>query len=532
MKRAEALLALVRIPNPAERLKAYPHELSGGMRQRVCIAMALANDARVLIADEPTTALDVTVQAQILSLMDKLRHEREAAILFITHDFGVVSAICDRVAVMYAGQIVETGTTEAVLSAPRHPYTAQADRLRAGAGRARAPPRRDRGPTADGQRAARGLRLRRALSARRGRLPGRRRCALIRDWPKAAPVRCLHPMEPEAARWLTAPCFPSPMPGAPSAAAARLFGGSSRRGACGAGRLARRAARARRSASSANSGCGKSTLARLIVGLDKPTTGAIMLDGRDLVAEAKGNPRALARKVQYIFQDPIASLNPRKTIRAILNAPLIHLLGLGSAERRGAAGRADARGQPGAGVPRPLSARVLRRAGPAHRHRPGARRRPGADRARRAGVGARRLGAGAGAQPARRPQDALRADLRLHQPRPVGGRKRQRPCGGDVFRPDRRDRRGAGRLRPAAPPLHAPAAALGAGAGPALAGAGGRQHRTARPLQSAAGLRRSSPAARAERPNARRAIRDLTPQAGEPTHLAACYHPHGGDDEA
>jgi len=129
MKRAEAnaraaeLLRLVRITNPAERLKSYPHELSGGMRQRVCIAMALANDAKVIIADEPTTALDVTVQAQILSLMDALRRESSAAILFITHDFGVVSAICDRVAVMYAGRIVETGTTREVLEAPAHPYT-------------------------------------------------------------------------------------------------------------------------------------------------------------------------------------------------------------------------------------------------------------------------------------------------------------------------------------------------------------------------------------------------------------------------
>ncbi len=121
--RAEELLRLVRITNPAERLKVYPHELSGGMRQRVCIAMALANDARIIIADEPTTALDVTVQAQILSLMDTLRRESSAAILFITHDFGVVSAVCDRVAVMYAGRIVETGTTEEVLNAPAHPYT-------------------------------------------------------------------------------------------------------------------------------------------------------------------------------------------------------------------------------------------------------------------------------------------------------------------------------------------------------------------------------------------------------------------------
>jgi len=122
-RRARDLLALVQIPNATERMLAYPHELSGGMRQRVTIAMALANDPKVLIADEPTTALDVTVQAQILSLMDRLREERNAAILFITHDFGVVSAICDRVAVMYAGRIVETGTTEEILESPAHPYT-------------------------------------------------------------------------------------------------------------------------------------------------------------------------------------------------------------------------------------------------------------------------------------------------------------------------------------------------------------------------------------------------------------------------
>ncbi|MTI43181.1 peptide/nickel transport system permease protein [Roseibium hamelinense] len=123
--KAVELLTLVRIPNAKERLSAYPHELSGGMRQRVCIAMALANDAKVLIADEPTTALDVTVQSQVLTLMNGLRREKNTAVLFITHDFGVVSALCDRVAVMYAGKIVETGTTEDVLSNPRHPYTAK-----------------------------------------------------------------------------------------------------------------------------------------------------------------------------------------------------------------------------------------------------------------------------------------------------------------------------------------------------------------------------------------------------------------------
>ncbi len=120
---AVSLLEQVRIPNAAFRAKAYPHELSGGMRQRVGIALALVNDPELLILDEPTTALDVTVQAQVLALLDDLRRERNLAMVFITHDFGVVSQLCDRVAVMYAGRIVETGPTEAVLENPSHPYT-------------------------------------------------------------------------------------------------------------------------------------------------------------------------------------------------------------------------------------------------------------------------------------------------------------------------------------------------------------------------------------------------------------------------
>ena len=122
-ERAIALLEKVGIPEARERAKHYPHQLSGGQRQRIGIAMALANDPDVIIADEPTTALDVTVQARILELLRDLQRERGMALLFITHDFGVVSEICDRVAVMKDGQIVETGETRAVLANPQHDYT-------------------------------------------------------------------------------------------------------------------------------------------------------------------------------------------------------------------------------------------------------------------------------------------------------------------------------------------------------------------------------------------------------------------------
>lgn len=121
--KAVDLLRSVRIPDPEERARSYPHELSGGQRQRVGIAMALANNPDIIVADEPTTALDVTVQAEILRLLQVLRQERGLALLFITHDFGVVAEICDRVAVMRRGEIVETGDTAAILGNPKHPYT-------------------------------------------------------------------------------------------------------------------------------------------------------------------------------------------------------------------------------------------------------------------------------------------------------------------------------------------------------------------------------------------------------------------------
>jgi len=117
------LLQEVGIPDPSARLDAYPHQLSGGMRQRVMIAMALAAEPEILVADEPTTALDVTVQAQILEVLDRLRESRGMAVLLITHDLGIVAGRADRVAVMYAGQIVEEAPTARLFAAPSHPYT-------------------------------------------------------------------------------------------------------------------------------------------------------------------------------------------------------------------------------------------------------------------------------------------------------------------------------------------------------------------------------------------------------------------------
>ncbi|MEZ6196069.1 MAG: ABC transporter ATP-binding protein [Planctomycetota bacterium] len=135
--RAVALLEEVGIPDAARRARAHPHELSGGMRQRVMIAMALALEPRVLVADEPTTALDVTTQARILGLLDALRRTRGTAILLVTHDFGVAAGLADRVAVLYAGRVVEEGSTAALLAAPFHPYAralrAAVPEIRAGA---------------------------------------------------------------------------------------------------------------------------------------------------------------------------------------------------------------------------------------------------------------------------------------------------------------------------------------------------------------------------------------------------------------
>lgn len=122
-ERALELMRLVGIPSPEKRITQYPFEFSGGMRQRIVIAIALANNPKLIIADEPTTALDVTIQAQVLELMDSLREERDSAVIMITHDLGVVAKLCDKIAIMYGGKIVETGTDREIFYEAKHPYT-------------------------------------------------------------------------------------------------------------------------------------------------------------------------------------------------------------------------------------------------------------------------------------------------------------------------------------------------------------------------------------------------------------------------
>jgi ABC-type dipeptide/oligopeptide/nickel transport system, ATPase component len=172
-ERAAELLAAVRIPSPAERLRAFPHQLSGGMRQRVVGAMAIAAPPRLLIADEPTTSLDLTIQAQYLQLLEELQQKHGLAMIFITHNLGIVSKICDRVAVMYAGRIVEAGPGATDLHVARSSVHAGAPRIDSAARRPDEPAHGHRGPAARPRPASPGLRLRPALSAGHGALPHR-----------------------------------------------------------------------------------------------------------------------------------------------------------------------------------------------------------------------------------------------------------------------------------------------------------------------------------------------------------------------
>nr|BFE59419.1 ABC transporter ATP-binding protein [Dactylosporangium thailandense] len=332
--RAVELLDLVGVRDPGKRAEDYPHQFSGGMRQRVVIAMAVANNPTLLIADEPTTALDVTVQAGILELLGRLRAELGTALLLITHDIGVVEDVCDSIMVMYAGRAVEQGAAATVLGDPRHPYTREL---------MRSTPRLDvpvlrRLPAIPGQPPD--------VTRRPGGCPFHPRCPLAFD-------RCREQMPPEqdtgaghrAACWLSIEPLPAP---AVSTAQVREVRHDDERAPIleiadariTYGRpspLRRKPPRiivdgvslkaypGRTLGLVGESGSGKSTLARTIVGLVPLLSGRISIDGmqwtdRDRRAE-------LRRTVQMVFQDPYQSLNPRQTIETLLTEPLtVHRL--------------------------------------------------------------------------------------------------------------------------------------------------------------------------------------------------------------
>ncbi len=330
LAKAEALLALVAIPQPDRRLGQYPHEFSGGMRQRAMIAMAMANDPVLLIADEPTTALDVTVQAQILDVLAGLREKLGLALILISHDLGVISGIADRVAVMYAGRIVEQGPLRPVFGAPGHPYTAgllasvpmpdaPTETLYAIPG---APP---------------------SPSARPSGCAFHPRCNLAAhicktDEPVLRPVgdtsaACHFAEAMRASRDIFVPVKISPslpVPGRPILMVRELIKEFPVRGALFGHSGAVRAVagvsftlgRGETLGIVGESGCGKSTLARCVLRLIEPSTGTIAFDGTDITGLDAATMRKLRRHMQIVFQDPYASLHPRMRIGAILREAL------------------------------------------------------------------------------------------------------------------------------------------------------------------------------------------------------------------
>ena len=261
--RVQAIEALdaVGIARADKRLRAYPHEFSGGMRQRVMIAMAICCRPRLLIADEPTTALDVTTQAQILKLIKEIQQTHDTAVLFITHDFGVVADIADRVAVMQWGKVVEEGTADEVLRRPSHPYT----RMLIGAVPSFTPRQRPRDPAAVVVLATDGLSKTYAGGG---------------FFQKARAVHAADRVSIEIRKGETL-------------------------GIVG------------------ESGSGKSTVARCIARLIDPSDGHVYLDGDDIARASPGRLRQLRRRVQIVFQDPYRSLNPRRTVGAsIVEGPM------------------------------------------------------------------------------------------------------------------------------------------------------------------------------------------------------------------
>jgi peptide/nickel transport system ATP-binding protein len=354
--RALEVLELVGLPRPKERLADYPHQLSGGLRQRVMIAIALTCEPRVLLADEPTTALDVTIQAQILSVLDELKERLGMATLLVTHDMGVVAGRTERINVMYAGRLVETAPTDELFRAMRHPYTQSllgsipkldSDPTKALVTIPGIPP--DLTDLPFGCRFA--PRCPYATEKCREQEP-----PLTGDDPRHL-FACWHPVD--------GPITKRPeIPGVAKAAAAGATDGS-RTGGGGngsvehllsvedvireypvtAGALLQRKVASVKAVSGVTlhldpgetfglvgeSGCGKTTLGKLIVGIEKPDGGRIALNGREVFKLSGRELRRGRRDLQMMFQDPYASLDPRMRVSAILREPL-KVQGVGTAK--------------------------------------------------------------------------------------------------------------------------------------------------------------------------------------------------------
>ncbi len=300
LTRALTMLETVGITNAAQRIHAYPHEFSGGMRQRVMIAMALITKPDILIADEPTTALDVTIQAQILELLKKLQRELGMAVIFVTHDLAVVSGLCDRVQVMYAGRIVETADTRTLFSSPQHPYTKALQRC--------IPALQPKGRT---------------LYAIPGMPPDLSKPITEAELLARFALPAEEPAPPVAVE---------PVHGRPMIQVQALktffplesgFVFKKQTGLVKAvDDISFEVRQGEVLGLVGESGSGKSTLARTIMQLVPPTAGTVILGGKNLTQGSTGELKAARRDLQMVFQDPFASLNPRLTVFAALAEPL------------------------------------------------------------------------------------------------------------------------------------------------------------------------------------------------------------------
>jgi peptide/nickel transport system ATP-binding protein len=346
--RAEQLLTEMQVQDAPRVMRSFPFELSGGMRQRVLIAMAFACNPKLLIADEPTTALDVTVQAQVLELLRERARERGTSVLFITHDLAVVAQLCNRVYVMYAGRIVEQGATAAVLRHPLHPYTSALLRSLPEAAVPKQPLAAIPGTAASPADALAGCAFRprcrfayEPCTRLPPLLPGeqdptqRAACWLVAETaavrapaeapaveivgtaaePAASPLLQLRGLEmrfPAEVNWL----------GRPEAHVHALNG------------VDLEIRRGETLGVVGESGCGKTTLGQAVMRLQRPTAGQVLFDGADIWAASGEALARLRRRFQVVFQDPQSSLDPRMPVAGIIAEPLAVADRLSAAERQ------------------------------------------------------------------------------------------------------------------------------------------------------------------------------------------------------